>query len=372
MGSIYIFNKLPWKAPIVSKLLTAPTLELNLSYADDDIVPMPGKQRAVFDSKFKTNFDFEFDKRSKAWMKSIQDAVTDTEARLAGKSKKEMEEAVATANQLLKQAFTVWQNEMAKLCEDCVTQAYDASVAKMERKLLKARIKAVCTIVLIAGLVLTAAALTIAATVASGGALAPLVMGAIVTGAGALYKAYKVYDTHWANSENKIKEIKADIQKLKDAIGTYKKTETSYSGLADKAKALKTILSMPVNDIDRHVGQLDKFIFQLQESIKTQREKLTDLAVQAKDAKAGELDAAVKTCLAKMDKARDQLAAIKECQTAAAEMKAAYKAQKVPDYGKLNSLIGKLSDAKQVVTEASGALNDCFTALKLLGVSVPV
>ncbi|HUR27391.1 MAG TPA: hypothetical protein VM509_04340, partial [Planctomycetota bacterium] len=79
MGSIHIFDKLPWKAPVVSKLLTTPQLELNLSYSDEEIAPMPAKQRKEFDAKFKAGFDAEFQKRSALWMKRIQEAITDTE-----------------------------------------------------------------------------------------------------------------------------------------------------------------------------------------------------------------------------------------------------------------------------------------------------
>ncbi|HTF90744.1 MAG TPA: hypothetical protein VK843_20155, partial [Planctomycetota bacterium] len=136
MGSIVIFNKLPWRPAIASKWIGMPTLELNLSYSDDEITPMPGKQRSLFDSKFKASFDAEFDRQGKAWMKKIQEAVTETEARFAGKNKAEMEAALATANQLLKQAFTTWQSEMTRLCEDCVAKAYEASVAAMKKKLV--------------------------------------------------------------------------------------------------------------------------------------------------------------------------------------------------------------------------------------------
>jgi hypothetical protein len=342
---------------------------LNLSYSDEELAPMPGKQRKEFDARFKSSFDAEFQKRSALWMKRIQEAIADTESRIAGKAEKEMKEAVATANQLLRQAFETWQADMAKLCEACVVSAYEASVAKMQRKLVKAKIKAACKIVLIAGLALTAAALTIAASVVSGGALAPLVVGAIVTGAGALYKAYQVYDKNWASAANKIKEIEADIQRLKSAVQTYKKTETSYSGALQRAQAFKATLSTPVADIEKHVGQLDKYIFEMQSTIKAQKTKLDELAREAGSEK---VNAAVRKCVAQLEKASDQLKAIADCKAAAAEMKAAYAAQKLPDYGKLNSVVAAWNGASTVVSQVGTSVKTCLDLLKKLGVAVPV
>jgi hypothetical protein len=41
------------ESSVSSKMLTAPELEFSLSYPGTDITPMPGKQRAIFDAKFK-------------------------------------------------------------------------------------------------------------------------------------------------------------------------------------------------------------------------------------------------------------------------------------------------------------------------------
>jgi predicted nucleic acid-binding Zn-ribbon protein len=373
VAKIFVFNGLEWKPPVVSKLLSTPTLRLNLSYEDDELKEMPQKQRATFDGKFKAAFDAAFDRVGKQRMKEIQEAVTWTEQRIKGKSdKREMEEVVATANRSLEQAFAAWQQEIAKLCEDCVAKAYQDSVSAMEKRLQRAKLKAVCKIVLIAGLVLTAAALAIAASVVSGGALAPLVLGALATGAGALYKAYKVYDSEWASSTNKIKEIRSDIAKLEDAIAAYKKAEKSYAGALDKAKAFKATLLAPVSDIEKHVGQLDKYVFEMQRAIQEQKAKLAELAAKAKDAKSPELEAAVRTCNANMDKAADQLKAIEACKLAAKEAKAAFEAQRVPDFGKLNGVVTKLAAATGPVSEVGSSLKTCYSALKKLGVAVPV
>lgn len=368
MGTIFIFNKLPWKPPIASKLLTPPVLELNLSYPDDEIKDMPGKQKAVFDTKFKALFDSKFNAMSQARMKQIQDAVKWTEEKIQGKNEKEMKETVETANKMLKQAFDVWQNEIATLCDQCVNTAYEESVKAMKMKLVKAKIKSVAKIILIAGLILTAAGLAIAASVVTGGALAPLILGALATGGAALWKAYKVYDSEWATSANKIKEIETDIASLKKAIEVYKKTEKTYAGKLDKVKAFKETIFAPVTDIDKHVGQLDKYIFDLQGSLKEQKEKLLALQKQAQDAKSGEVDAAVKTCIGNIDKATDQLKAINEAKASVVEIKSAYAAQKIPDYGKLNAVVARINSNSSTIQTIGSSISSCISSLKKIGV----
>jgi hypothetical protein len=369
MGQIFVFNKLKWKPPIASKFLTPPELELNLSYPDENIAPMPGKQRTIFDQKFKGSFDSKFQTLSAAKMKAVQDAVKWTEERIANKAtKEEKEEVVGTANKLLKQAFDVWQSEMAKLCDECVTKAYEDSVKAMKMKLVKAQIKCVCKIILIAGLILTAAGLAIAVAVASHGALAPLIIGAIATGASALYKAYKVYDSEWANSSNKIKEIEADIKSLKDAIEKYKVVEKGGGG-TDKAKAFVAALQAPVQAIDKHVGQLDKYIFEMNTKLKEQNAKLDEMEKKAPDSK--EVSEAVKTCKAAIFKAEQSLAKIKEAGAAAEEVKKAYKAQKIPEFGKLSTLINFASSNATTMSNVGSAVSTCFSSLKKLGVAIP-
>jgi len=239
MGMIYVFNNLKWKPPIAAKYLSTPEVQLNLAYPDDEIKPMVAKQRAIFDKKFNDAFNSKFDAQGKAKTKVIQDAVKDFESKLPGKTKEQAAELVNTANVLLKQAIAVWQMEMQKLCDECATKAYEESVKAMKAKLVKAQIKSVCKIVLVGALILTAAGLAIAATVVTGGALAPIVLGALVTGGTALYKVYKLYDGEWATASNKIKEIQGDITKLEAAIKSYKKSETLYAGTSEKLSAFK-------------------------------------------------------------------------------------------------------------------------------------
>ncbi|HTF87378.1 MAG TPA: hypothetical protein VK843_03135, partial [Planctomycetota bacterium] len=158
----------------------------------------------------------------------------------------------------------------------------------------------------------------------------------------------------------------------KDAIEAYKRSETSYAGLAEKAKALKATLTAPVSNITKHVGQLDKFIFDLQATIKQQKASLAELALKARDAKSSEVDAAVKSAVANMDKASDQLKAIAECSKAAEEIRLAYSAQKLPDYGKLQTVVTKLGGAGDAVSLAGSSLKTCFQVLKDIGVPMPV
>jgi hypothetical protein len=369
---ITVFNKLKWTPPVTAKLLRPPEVELNLAYPDDSIKTMPAKQKTIFDAKFKGYFDAKFNSMTQARMKQIQDAIKWTEERIQTKpTEAEKQEVVGTANQLLKQAFDTWQGEMQKVCDECVTKAYEDSVKAMKMKLIKAQIKSVAKIILIAGLVLTAAGLAIAASVATGGALAPLILGAIATGAGALYKAYKVYDSEWASSSNKIKEIQTDIKNLESAIKAYQKAEKSYAGVADKAKAFKAALLAPVTDIDKHVGQLDKYIFDMRTSLKEQQTNLAELADKATDSKSPEVISAVKTCQANIEKAADGLNDIEECKKSVLEIKTAYAAQKIPDYGKLNGVVARLGGNSSNVSQVGTSLKSAFSSLKKIGVAIP-
>ncbi len=342
---------------------------VNLSYPDEHIAPMPGKQRTIFDAKFKGSFDAKFHALSTAKMKQVQDAVKWTEERIPNKQTKEEKlEVVETANKLLKQAFDVWQSEMAKLCDECVLKAYEESVKAMKMKLAKAQFKSICKIVLIAALILTAAGLAIAVAVASHGALAPLIIGAIATGASALYKAYKVYDSEWANSSNKIKEIESDIKNLQAAVEKYKVVEAG-GGKVDKAKAFVAALQAPVDALDKHVGQLDKYIFEMQQKLKEQNAKLDEM--QKKAANSNEVAEAVKTCKVAILKAQQSLTKITEAGAAAAEVKKAYKAQKVPEFGKLSTVINFASSNSTTISNVGTAISSCFTSLKKLGVAIP-
>jgi hypothetical protein len=372
MGMIYVFNKLKWKPPVATKYLTAPELELDLAYPDDSIRTMPEKQRTVFDTKFKASFDSKFNAMGQAKIKQIQEAIKWTEERIAQKAKpEEKEEVVQTANKLLKQAFDTWQSEMQKTCDECVAKAYEDSVKAMKMKLIKAQIKSVAKIVLIAGLILTAAALVIAASVATGGALTPLILGAIATGGAALYKAYKVYSSEWATSSNKIKEIQGDIKKLEAGIKTYQKLEKIKSGKLDKVKAFKESLLSPITDLDKHVGQLDKFIFEMNAALMEQHNKLTELANNTKDANAPEVVAAVRDCQGNIEKAADSLKGIEDCKAAAVEIKTQYNAQKVPDFGKLSTALNRIAGSSSVLMTIGQSLKTAFTALKKLGVAIP-
>jgi predicted RNase H-like nuclease (RuvC/YqgF family) len=370
MGQIFVFNKLKWKPPIAAKLLTPPELEINLYYPDDHIKDMPAKQRTIFDSKFKGAFDPKFNTTSAARMKQIQDAVKWTEERVPlQKTEKEKQTVVETSNKLLKQAFDTWQAEIQKLCDECVTKAYEESVKAMNMKLIKAQIKSVAKIILIAGLILTAAGLVIAAAVVTGGALAPLVIGAIATGGAALYKAYKVYDSEWASSSNTIKQIQDDIKALEAAIKKYETASKSYAGTADKAKAFIAALQAPVSAIDKHVGQLDKYIFECQKSLKEQMGKVEEIAKTAKD--NAEVKKALQPCQAAIEKAVDTLGEIRKITNEAITIKQQYNQKKIPDFGKLNSVVVFASSNSTTLSNVGTAIQHGFGALKKLGVALP-
>jgi len=365
MGQIHVFNKLKWKPPIATKLLKTPELELNLSYPDDDIKTMPGKQKDVFDKTFKSSFDSKFQALSSAKIKEVQDAVKWTEDKIPDKkTEKEKEEVVDTANKLLKQAFTVWQQQVEKLCDDCVQKAFEESIKVMKMKLVKAKLKSICKIVVISLLILTAAGLAIAATVVTGRALAPIVIGAIVTGLGALYKVYQQVDKGWATSSNKIKEIKADIAKLEKAKAVYDKAQKDYAGKVDKLKAFFVKAMAPIQDLHKHVGQLDKFIFEIKAGLKKQDAELKELTAKAKDAK--DVLSEIGKCNAEMHKANDALDAIEAVTKAAGVAKTDYDQMKSPDLGPLNGAVSKLEGAGSYIKTLGTVVKGLSKVVKVL------
>ena len=144
MGAIIVFNKVKWKPAVTSTMLTTPEVELDLSYPGDAVAKLPKDQRAFFDKKFKALFDPKFAALKQAKTRQVQDAVKWTEERIAAKpTEADKKQVVATANQLLKQAFDAWQLEVQKACDECVAKAYEESFTAMKLKAAKLAVKSV-------------------------------------------------------------------------------------------------------------------------------------------------------------------------------------------------------------------------------------
>lgn len=368
MGKFVVFNNIDWKPPIQTKLLSAPVLKLAVDFDDIELKEMTQKQRAAFDAEFK-KFDAEFAKLGQAKIKEVQEAVKWTETRIAKKPAKEAEEVVATANKMLAQAFKVFENQIATLAQ----KHYEASLAKsqqvMKMKITKAKIKAVVKIVVIAGLVLTAAALSIAATVVTGGLAAPVVFAALGVAIKGGITIYQTIDKEWPTVDRGIKVVQADVEALTTA--TKRLADAKALATTGDPKAMDTLnkvrgtIEGNMVNLDKHVGQLDKFIAQLSRQIQKQGDEWNALAKKVNanggnkelEQRAAQLDR--KTMLAV-----GALASIGNVKDEAAKVQAAWKANQVLDAGRLGDFAKKLAEAAPVVKEFVGYSKEVVSAGK--------
>jgi len=348
MGSFVVFNNVDWVPPVQSKFLTPPKLKIAVSFPDNDLKEMVDKQRKTFDAEFK-KFDADFHKLGTAKIKAVQEAIKWTEERIAQKgSKEEKQEVVATANKMLEQAFKVFQGEIQTLAQKHYDGAVEKSIKVMKGKLTKAHAKAIVKIIIVAGLTLTAAGLAIAASVATGGLLVPLIIGAIVAGASALASAYKTVKDGWSSAENQIKTIEKDIATLKEA--TKKLVELKRLGTADPKK-LDVVKKFAANitgktvELDKHVGQLDKYIFQVSQGLKKQTEDLTKMTDSINKSGNDALKAKANALMRDIMLAVGSLRAMEDVQQAAAAANAEWKSNQTMELGKFETALKKIASA---------------------------
>jgi len=370
-----IFSNLPWKPPIKATMLKTPELKLNLMFpyeAIDRVVKDQSKPDfgKLFDKKFDEMFNPKFQAMSTERMKKVQEAVDWTEARIPQKNTiEEREKLVETANNQLKQAFAVWQAELQKLCDECVLKAYDAAVKAVKAQVLKAQIKSVAKIVLISVLVLAGAGLAIAAVVASHGALAPLILTAVLKGATALSSVYKVYKRHWHDCGTTIQAVHENIVALDKAVESYKKA-VQTGGTIDKAKAFVAGLKAPVTMVKTNAEKLDLYIPQIHQTLEQQKVNLNKIAQDGKDSE--QVKKAVSQAVAAIDKANTALGSIRNIKIEAMQALASYEKQELPNLGKLKAAVDFAQRNSADISAVGTVLSTTFGVLKDVGVPVPV
>lgn len=354
MGKFVVFNKVEWKAPIKSTLLTTPVLRLDVSFPDKDLADMTKKHRAAFDKSFK-EFDKEFHKLGTSKIKEVQSAVEWTEERIKQKDRKEAEEVVETANKMLVKAFKTFESQIRKLAQKCYDRAIVQSYKAMKMRLVRATAKATAIITIIALLTLTAAALTIAASVASGGAVGWIVLGAIATTLGAVATVVAAVGAHWSKAENVIKKIKADIQTLQSALDKLSELEefarrTGTTTTKDKIqKEAAIIKGKLLSNLDKHVGQLDKFIFKTREELKKQKKDLEKIS--AKIAKSGDKDLEKKSnkLIRQTIQSERALAKIEIVKAEAKHIQALWDKHEIPKLNKFEKALRELAEAATII-----------------------
>lgn len=369
MSDLVIFNNIPWKPPIKSKLLKPPTLQMTLKYSGDDLDDMTKKQRDAFDKAFK-KFDSDFNKLGVDKMKEVQSAVEWTEERILEKQPKERQAVVDTANKMLQSAFKTFQGQIQALADKHYADALAASYKAMKMKLKKSKAKCIIKIVVISLLILTATGLSIAATVATGGAAAPLVIGVVLAGLKGAHSVYKTCSSNWASASNQIKQIQKDVGQLSKANSSWQKLQEVAAvdpKAASKVSKLKVKLNGMMVDIDKSVGQLDKYIFEVGESLKKQNaelQKVADEIAKSNDPKAIKQATSVRLNITKAQQSlRDMENVQKEAKAAKDEWD---KKMSLGSIGKIEAPLKKLAGAAPLLMEIGKGLKTVGDAAKKL------
>jgi hypothetical protein len=291
----------------------------------------------------------------KAQEKKFKDAIAATEKIVEKKNKteKELKEFVDTANIMLKKGIEAMQSQVDGVAQEVYKKAVDKVAKKFKKAIRAEKVKAAIKIAIFVGIILTAAAVSIAATVLTGGAAAPLIIAAIITGLGALKKSYDTISTNWPTQQKALKALADSTAALADAIkfeekkaedlivkGKIKKT--------DKLKTLVTNLGGKKKDVDKNIKLLQNFIGKSRQDV----EKLAGMvdAVDKDIVKANALNAPtlkndvatlVKTKAIielKIKRVREDLKGMNDAVTAAqTEL-----AKPVPDAKGLGVVVGKL------------------------------
>lgn len=359
MGEFVIFNDIPWKPPLVSKekFFTIPELKMNLRFPDDKLKDMPKKQRDIFDAEFKKNFDNKFYPLSNKCFAKLQTYIDGAEKKIkaeTGKITKSILDGFAKmANGVLEEGCKIWVKEITALCEDAFAKSIEASEKAMKLKITKAKAKAIAKIVVIAAIILTVAAISIAASVVTMGAapVAAVVLGAIVTGVTALKTTADKGKKNWANVTNGIKQVEADVKNLQKSLEAFKKLKES-GGAADKLKSAVAAAKTSIGDLDKDVGKLDKWIFELRETVNKQGAELKTLTASAAKANNAKLTADIKKAEEKVKKTNDVLAQVAKIQQEAEKIKADFAAAKPPQLSNLLKATGFIvTNGKTLLTE---------------------
>ncbi len=376
-----------WKVPVISrkKYLKQPEIAVNIKFSAEELKAMPDKQFKAFEQAFEKSFTPAFQKMSNGWFADMQKAMDATEeaidkvvkagAKAKGEAEKAMEALVAKGNALLTARCKTWTATVEKLAQSAYDSAFVAALKAMKAKITKAKAKMVAKVVFIVALTLTAAALTIAVSVVSmgaGAALAPVVIGGILTASKALFgsanEVFKSYDVLAAT----IAAVEKDVKNLSSATAAVIKSMQKTAGTLDRAKAFKSALSADVQALDKHVGQLDKFVAvanaktsQRLKEIQTLADKLA--AAKADSKEAAELEKQVIVAQRSFDNAMDRLKAIDAVKASAVEAKAAY--GKLSAEGMVKAL-GKFAPALTLLKTAAGAVSQVSVPLKAIATGV--
>lgn len=378
-----------WKIPVTAKMtyLKQPEIEVSIKFSTEEVKEMPDKQFKAFEAAFEKLFTPEFRKMSEGFFTKMQQSMDKIEAAIdkmktansqfRGMQGK-IEKTVADANESLKRLCDTWSENAREIAKAAYEKAYEASLRAMESKITKAKAKIAVKITLVVLLTLTAAALSIflgVATIPAGTAIAVVVLTAIKTGSDAIGKSIGEIIKNYDAMGKVITAIEKDTLKIKEANEAILRASKKTAGNFDKVKAFISYMSSDVESLNKHVGELDKFVAISRDKTIKLIKQLHELADKLADAKkdsreAAKLEKQVLDTQRSIDDTLEALNHIDDVKRAAAEVVAAskkYDAQgtyKVMP--KLRLILNVLKSASAAAKKVSGPIAEIATGVKTL------
>jgi hypothetical protein len=366
--TLVVFNNIKgWGVPLISRknFLTVPKLDLNLQQKMPDDVEK--KQFAIAEKVYKASFDKEFFSMSNAHFQSIQQLMDRIEEAIEVSKKKmnltkeALEKMVTAANAKLKAEVDKWKPKVEDLHNKHFEKALATSDAEMKKKVKRAKIKVILVATLVVVLALTAVALTIA-TAGAGAPLAAAIIGGIVAVVTALVKYQGEFKSAWKLCQDKMAEIKSEVDKSEKIFLelTKLKAKNDQSSLA-KAKTFKAQVMLGSGNIEKHVGQLEKFVHNFNDKMKTYKAQIVKLETQSAELKkagksTGSQEAEIaelKKLVAEMEKRIGEVAEVRKL---AGEITQRLKDDKIPDFPKLRKALDAFGQISAIVNACASSI----------------
>ncbi len=239
---------------------------------------------------FEKVFRAEEKKLAKDRETAIRKAMDDTEKAINKKPPADMNTFLKTAEKMIEQGVDTWSKNMVPaVVEKCLNKVMDLVDAKLNTKLNRKVARAVCRIVVLSLLVLAGAAVGIAVTVLTGGAMAPIVLAAIGTGIGAVISVATTIKKEYSNYNSTMEKISKDLKELDDAIKYQEKKKMDLEKREKKTlgpkEAIKLMLSGTapiIKKLETHMSEADAKNILARKSTKEAIEKFAALDVELK------------------------------------------------------------------------------------------
>lgn len=215
--------------------------------------------RAAYAKIWEKNFT-KLEKKRSAEFKKAMDG-TEKDIQKKNYTEAQMTKFIDVANQLIKQGLKSFQQEVQALATTCMEQVYDYVEKKIKKKMTRKKIKAGLKITALVLITLAVAAASIAATVLTGGAAAPIIAAAIATGIGALVSSGKIIKKEYDSYHGFLDKIEKDVEAINKAIAYQEKkkkaSEFRKLGPKEKAKLLMSGTSGHVKSLKKHLADAE-------------------------------------------------------------------------------------------------------------------